>query len=108
MIKILLLHFLTTVLGSTLFYTTDTYECKNSCIDKNKVFCPQSNQAGGTCCDSSDCDKVDFCSNNAAMESTGLKLWSCPFESSMCGYDLTFVPDENGSSSTIEPTGNYK
>lgn len=69
MILIFFAIFLTVAQGEKFFYTTDSYECKNSCIDKDRVFCPQSNQLGGSCCSDSDsdCDKVDYCSNSAAV-----------------------------------------
>ena len=108
MIKIFFLQILTVVLATELFYTSDSYECKHTCIGQNKVFCPVANQTGGNCCENSQCNKVDYCSNDAAVNSVGLQLWSCPFETSMCGYDVVLVPNADGSSKTLSPSGNYK
>lgn len=76
--------------------TSSSRACNTSCISKNLIFCPNVDQDFGACCDTPDCPKELYCSNNAPIDATGLKLFLCPHEPEICGIQNEVVAPFNG------------
>jgi hypothetical protein len=99
------ISFWTFCTAAQVFKTTDSFECKANCIDKNLVFCPYSGQHSGLCCDvAAGCTKADFCSSDAP--SPALKYWACPFDTTICGVDYLLI--SSNVTATIKPQGSYQ
>ena len=67
--------------SSELFSTQNYKTCKQNCIDAGHIFCPNSTDNIGSCCDILDqdtCPKEGVCSNDTPIRSEGLKYWTCP------------------------------
>lgn len=59
---------------------TDSYLCKNNCIDQNMTFCPSVDHRSGECYSANDEEPIpDGCSNNIVKGPNYMKYWYCNY-----------------------------
>ena len=89
---------------------TDSALCTQDCLAKNNIFCQTTlDKSAGNCClpSNSTCFSVpNVCSNN--FNFNAYKVFSCPFETTVCGSKNTFILTSDGFIASVQSTPSFK